>query len=111
MKGLIVKPYWADLILSGEKSIELRSSNTNIRGRIGIIKSGTKKVYGEADLVDSREITDEEYYNLVDKHRVNVKREDVSYKKIYAWTLENPVLYKEPKEYDHKLGCVIWVNL
>ena len=50
MKGLIIKSKWADLILNRDKTIELRSSNTNIRGTIGIIKSGSKKVYGTVDI-------------------------------------------------------------
>lgn len=111
MKGLIIKPYWADLILNGEKTIELRSSNTKIKGKIGIIKSGTKKVYGEIDLVDSIELTDDDYYNLSNEHKVNVRREDIPYKRMFGWKLENPIVYSEPKDYNHKKGCVIWVNI
>ena len=111
MKCLIIKPYWADLILKGEKTLELRGSNTKIRGRIGIIKSKTGKVFGEVDLVDCIKLTDEDFYTLVDKHKVTCSREDISYKNIYAWVIENPVIYKEPKDYVHKQGCVIWVNI
>lgn len=111
MKGLIIKPYWADLILKGEKTLELRGSNTNIRGRIYIIKSRTKKIYGEVDLIDCIEITNDNYYKLLNEHRVNANIEDIPYKKIYGWKLENPLIYKEPKSYNHKKGCVIWVNV
>lgn len=51
MKGLIIKSKWADLILSGEKTWEIRGSQTHQRGRIGIIKSGTGKIFGSVELV------------------------------------------------------------
>lgn len=111
MKGLIVKPKWADLILKGDKTLELRSSNTKIRGTIGIIKSKTGQVFGEVDIVDSIELTDDMFYELQDKHKVFCERDEISYKKIYAWVLENPKIYENPVSYTHKQGCVIWVNI
>lgn len=39
MQGLITKPMWADMILSGAKTWEIRGSRTHKRGTIGIIKS------------------------------------------------------------------------
>ncbi len=44
-KGLIIKEIWAKAILRGKKELEIRGSNTKIRGTIGIIASGTKKSY------------------------------------------------------------------
>lgn len=111
MKGLIIKPYWADLILNGEKTLEIRGSKTKVRGRIYIIKSGTKKIYGEVDLVDCIELTEDNYYKLSNEHKVGVRMENIPYKRIYGWKLENPLVYKEPKDYNHKKGCVIWVNV
>ena len=111
MKGLIIKDYWANKILDGQKSIELRSSNTKIRGTIGVIISKTSKVWGTVDIVDSIELSDEDFYNLAEKHLVTCNREDISYKKLYGWVLENPKRFEEPIPYDHKKGCVIWVNL
>ncbi|NYC91934.1 hypothetical protein B0I49_005584, partial [Clostridium beijerinckii] len=35
----------------------------------------------------------------------------IPYKKLYGWILENPIIYNEPIPYEHKQGCVIWVNL
>lgn len=34
MNGLIIKKQWLDKILAGEKTWELRGSNTKVRGRI-----------------------------------------------------------------------------
>jgi len=50
MNGLIIKPEWADLILSGKKTWEIRGSQTHIHGTIGIIKSGSGLIYGRVDL-------------------------------------------------------------
>lgn len=110
-KGLIVKENWGKKILLGEKSMELRGSNTKIRGTIGIIYSKSGKVYGTVDIIDSVLLTDEDFYKSVDNHCVKCKREDIPYKKLYGWILDNPKIYDEPIPYKHKLGCVIWVNL
>ena len=53
MKGLIIREPWIDYILSGKKVWEIRGSNTTIRGRIALIKSGTSTILGEANLINS----------------------------------------------------------
>ncbi|MCP1133362.1 ASCH domain-containing protein [Paenibacillus polysaccharolyticus] len=52
VNGLIIKPNWADMVLSGTKPWEIRGRRTNKRGTIGIIKSGSSKVFGTVNLVD-----------------------------------------------------------
>ena len=111
MKGLIIKPYWANKILDGEKTLEIRSRNINIRGTIGVVISGTSKVWGTVDLVDSFLIPDKDFEKFRDNHLIDCKREEISYKKTYGWKLENPKKFDAPIEYNHKLGCVQWVNL
>jgi ASCH domain len=44
VKGLIIDEPWISLIVSGEKTWEMRSRNTNVRGRIGLIRKGSKTV-------------------------------------------------------------------
>ncbi len=112
MKGLLVKSPWIDLILQGEKSWEIRGSNTKIRGRVGLIKSGSGMVVGTVNIVDSQELTLSDYQQSSARH--GVKNEDslqLPYKKTYAWVLEAPVLYQTPVPYKHPMGAVIWVNL
>lgn len=110
MKGLIIKEPYIDLILAGKKKWEIRGSKTNIRGRICLIKSGSKKIYGEVDLVDCFQINLEQYSDYCKIcHGENVK--SLPYKRTYAWVVENPFLYEEAKAYNHPLGAVIWVNL
>lgn len=110
MKGLIIKEPYIDLILIGKKVWEIRGSNTSIRGRIALIKSGSKKIFGEVDLVDSFEINLAKY----NEHCIKLygkKEEKLPYKKTYAWVVRNPILYDKPKNYVHPKGAVIWVNL
>ncbi|ALP38007.1 hypothetical protein ASL14_19245 [Paenibacillus sp. IHB B 3084] len=109
MNGLIVKPKWADLILSGAKIWEIRGRRTMKRGTIGIIKSRSGNVYGQVDLVGCISLTMYEWANNKEKHLVNYA--DIDYATPYAWVLQNPILYSEPIPYRHPQGAVIWVNL
>lgn len=111
MKGLIIKPKWADLILDRNKIMELRSSNTLIRGAIGLVKSGSKMVYGTVELVDSIPLDKSTYNYYKSWHKVDLPYEQLPYKKTYGWILSNPIKFDKPIPYNHKQGCVIWVNL
>ena len=113
MKGLIIKPKWADLILNKEKTIEIRGNNTKIRGTIGIIKSGTKKIFGTVELIDSEELTREKFNLWKDKHKLDISYDELieTYPRPYAWHLSEATKYDAPISYKHKQGCVVWVNL
>src|SRR5438876_7688725 len=52
VKALIIDEPWISMIVSGQKTWEMRSRNTQVRGRIGLIRKGSKTVIGLADLVD-----------------------------------------------------------
>jgi len=111
MKGLIIKDPWVDLILRGEKTWEIRSSNVKIRGEIALIKSGTGKIFGTVELVDSKELTLEEYRDSEDFHFIPEEKLKLPYKRTYAWFLKNPNMFDTPIPYHHPQGAVIWVNL
>lgn len=111
MKGLIIKEPWIDLILKGEKTWEIRSSHTKIRGEIYLIKSGTGHIFGKVNVVDSIKLTPDTYFNSVDKHKIENHQNKMPYKNTHAWVLEDPVLFKEPIPYKHPQGAVIWVNM
>lgn len=111
MKGLIIKSPWADYILEGKKSWEIRGSNTKIRGEIAIIKSGTGLIYGTAELVDVIKLSKDMFESEIEKHQIrNMKYEEL-YKKPYAWVFQKPVYFTTPVPYQHPQGAVIWVNL
>lgn len=113
MKGLIIKPKWADLILDGRKTWEIRSRQTHLRGRIGIIKSGSGRVYGTVDLVDCIPIHGEDDPDLLvaNQHKHHVPLGAIPYRKPWAWVLQDPVIYEWARPYDHPQGAVIWVNI
>ena len=110
MKGLIIKSPWIELILQGRKTWEIRGSNTSIRGRIALIKSGSGLVYGTVDLIDSKPLSLDEYQQATAYHHI----QDCSvapYNRIHAWVLANPGKWAEPVPYRHPQGAVIWVNI
>ena len=58
-RGMVIARDWAELILSGKKTVECKScTNKYIKGTtIGICVSGTNKVWGEAYVSDIKLLT------------------------------------------------------
>lgn len=110
MNALIIKKQWLDEIFSGKKIWEIRGSNTKIRGKIGLIQSGSGLIVGECELIDCFEIDDVLYKNSYKFHAIQ-NTEIMPYKKTYAWVLSNPIKYKTPIKYKHPNGAIIWVKL
>ena len=108
-KGLFVKQPWADLLLSGEKTWEIRGFNTKYRGPLFIIPSGTGQAYGIVNLIDTKPLTLENFSQYQDFHQV--KHNNISYKNIWAWVMSTPKLFNDPIEIDLKKGAVIFLNL
>jgi len=113
MKGLIIKEKWLNLILAGKKTWEIRNNTTTKVGtRIGLIKSGSGKVFGECDLVASIPLTKEKLLQNIDKHHISKESINlITYKNPHAWVLSNVKKYTSPVLYKHKNGSVIWVNI
>jgi len=111
MKCLIIKQPWIDLILSGDKTWEMRSRPTNIRGRIGIIEQGTGLIVGEAELIDCiNGMSHNRLYGYTpDKHLIQDERLLIKWN--VAWVLKNAKRYKKPIPYKHPQGAVVWVNI
>ena len=113
MKALIIKKHWADEILSGRKTWELRGSRTSMRGRIGVIESGSGHVIGTCELIDViGPLSTADLRRATTKHQVPSQRlRHIRYKRTYAWVLRNARRYARPRRYEHPQGAVIWVNL
>lgn len=119
---LIIKDQWANLILKGEKTWELRGCATKKRGIIGISPSGTSTLVGQVDLVDCVKIAEKQgdgtYKSLlplpldsfVKYHGVS-NWSFIQYKSVYAWVLREPLRYSCAKPFDRPQGPVIWVRL
>lgn len=61
--------------MSGKKTWEMRSRNTRVRGRIALIRKGSKTVVGVADLVDTlTELSPATLRAKVAKHQLPTER-------------------------------------
>lgn len=81
-----VKEPWVTLLLEGKKTWELRGSPTNIRGRVGLVASGTGRIFGGATLVGCRgPLSADELRDNQERHRVPLERAGSAYKETYAW--------------------------
>ena len=107
-QALIIKKKWIDKIFDEGKIWEMRSQPTNIRGRIGLIESGTGHIVDEVDLTGCEEI-DTKDKDLIKYHKV--ENVDLLDKWSYAWFLENAKRYSKPVPYTHPQGAVIWVKI
>lgn len=114
MNGLILKPEWADLILSGEKPWEIRSCRTHQRGTICIIKSGSTKVFGTVEISACNQIDLKTFESNRYLHHIQPKSEynmwTDRYKR-YVWILRNPQIFENPIPYVHRQGAITWVKL
>lgn len=114
MKGLIIKERWLDLILSGEKTLEVRGSNCRYRGSVALIQSGSGCVMGVATIshVEGPYTTDYLTQNLLDRHCVppDVMKKWGGYKTNYCWVLDDAYRLPHPIPYKHPPGAVIWVS-
>ena len=110
MRALIIKEPWASKIVSGEKTIELRTRRTKKIGQeIYIAKAGTKTLIGRVTIEKCVRLTLEDYMNLEDKHLVGYGSVYFTDEKLYGWYLINPVRFDKPIAYEHPRGAQIWV--
>lgn len=116
-RALIVKKKWLDLILSGEKTWEIRGHNTKIRGRIGLVEYGSGLVVGQCEIIDSFPANAKNGYveglthNAVHKHGIMDWKSTVKYNNPHVWVIKNAKRYKRPCPYVHPKGAVIWVKI
>lgn len=108
-RALIIKGNWLDKIFHNNKTWEMRSSRTNIRGKIGLIESGSGQIVGEAEITHCFPITDGMKISCQSEHQVYDLR--LLKKWRYAWVLSNVKKYDKPIPYTHPRGAVIWVKI
>ena len=113
-RGLIIDAPPIDRILSGIKTWEMRSTSTNVRGRIALIRKKSGTVVGTVDLVDCiGPLSQDQMLNHLDRHHIDPSRirngEVAKWK--YAWVLDKVRKLPAPVRYEHPSGAVIWVNL
>ena len=109
-RALIIRQPWIDMILNGEKTWEMRSKPTKIRGRIGLIEQGTGLIVGECNLDDVAESVDN--FNIgYGQHLHKVDDLDLLEKWKYPWVLSGAQRYEKPIPYKHPRGAVTWVKI
>jgi hypothetical protein len=113
MRALLIRSPWIEKILDGKKTWEIRGSRTTVRGRIGLIRSGSGKIIGLCDLVNCIPILSNEQFRK-NARKAGMEPNEAGlghYKKTFAWVLANPQYLKVPVSYDHPRGAIIWVKL
>lgn len=113
-RGLIIQSRWADLIIEGKKTWELRKRPTNLRGEFAIIAKGTGTIVGTAELMDC--CGPLSFGELIDNRMRACESEqeiadDVKQGYVYAWVLGNTKKFDPPVSYQHPNGAVVWVKL
>jgi len=114
-RGLLVRDPYASQILNGEKIWELRGRPTQIRGPVAIVKSGTGRAFGTANLVrvlgplDLEDLVDAP--ELPSSEREELRRCGLPYPKTYAYVVTDPRWFERPIPYKHPSGAVTWVRL
>jgi hypothetical protein len=109
-RALVVDEPWIGLILTGTKTWEMRSTNTKIRGPIGLIREGSGHVVGVADLVDSRPpLSAQHYAQFESLHQIPPKRQEGAISG--GWTRPWVLSAARPAPYRHPPGAVIWVAI
>ncbi len=114
MHGLVIREPWIDLILDGQKTWELRTMPTKVRGRIALIRKGSGLIEGTVDLVDSLPRLDA--IGLADSepfHRVPPSEQPTAVKNgwLFPWLVLNSSRLPSPIRYAHPSGAVTFVKL
>lgn len=126
--ALCILEQFAELILSGQKTWELRGSSTNRRGPVALAVSKSSHLYGEititgcikvaqrnpeGDLIPCFGYEHQYFIGWEENMKKHCVREiaTITYDTVWAWTLESPLRYEEPKFYKHPKGAIVWVKL
>lgn len=111
--GLIIKKKWLDLILSGEKTLEIRSSSTKKTGiPIYLLESGSRRVRGTCTIQSVYPISCSDWSEERGNHCVDLSYKELKerYKNPHAWVLADVKPVEDVWYYDHPNGAVIWVK-
>ena len=112
--GLLIRPRWIDLILQGEKTWEMRSQPTRVRGTIGLIRQGSGLVVGTARLTDSLPaLTRDDYMQYREMHAIpeDMLDEVLANRRVFPWVLTDLRRLPEPVPYRHGSGPVTFKTL
>ena len=111
-RGLIITPRWLEKILSGEKTLEMRTRPTKIRGWIALIESGAGLIMGITKLVScTGPMTLELLQKCRNAHCIDYDQQPDLERYKFAWTINFTQKLESPIPYRHPKGAIIWVKL
>ena len=99
MLGLLMKKEYILDVLNKRTSFDARLYDSDVRGKIGLIESGTNKLYGYVNMVDVHQITYEDYvkWHISDNYDLDLvalklQNNNMIKRNAYAYDFENQVL-------------------
>lgn len=110
--GLFVREPFAERIVSGRKTWEIRTRSTDRRGRIGILSQrgliGTVEL---GDVLGPFTVADLVWH--VDKHRapLSLLAAYAAGRDLYAWVLRAPLKLDTPRVFHRGRGPMVWFKL
>ena len=106
MKCLKIDDKWLQLILSGEKTWEIRRTQTNFRGRIALGNTKSKNYEGYANITDCKELSVKDLKKFGDKHQANEFLDGYAGERetLFAWVLEDIKVESNPTPYSYSAG-------
>lgn len=113
-RALIIREPWISLILSGEKTWEMRPNWTSVRGWIGLAAKGTNAVAGLAYLSDCRHpLSASNYDQFFDLHRIPADQtaRAIENNWVFPWVLSDVVRLPQLIPFRSAPGAVQFVKL
>lgn len=113
LSGLIIDTPYIDNILGGGKTWELRTTHTQKRGLIALIRKGSGLIVGVAELTGSSgPLSSDELRANSSRHMLSPAQlaDPAIGKWNHAWILQAARSLLNPVPYVHPPGAVIWVK-
>lgn len=113
-KGLVIREPWVDLILTGQKTWEMRATSPSWRGWFGLIRKGSGEISGIARLANvERPLSPDEMVQTFDKHHIPeamIRSGEVA-KWTTPWSLADVQVLRRPVRYRHPYGAITLFTL
>ncbi|CAK9097637.1 MutS protein-like 4 [Durusdinium trenchii] len=111
--ALTVKSQWLALLLSGEKTWEIRTKNCRVRGDVAVMASGSSFVYGFVEIVDCQkrspaELSGGKRFHLVPDDEIEKYTNGQA---AYAWVISRPRILVRPLAVRRAQSSINWVKL
>jgi hypothetical protein len=113
-KAVIIAEPWVSMILSGEKTWEMRSMRTRFTGPVALIRKGSGTIVGIANVVGCLpRLTSGELALHEPKHRLPPAGQHAALENdhLVPWVMREATRLTRPVPYLHRSGQQIWVLL